>query len=267
MSVKLFVTDLDGTVLPKGWQVSPVNIEAAKAAMDAGIIVAVATGRMYQTARPVAEALGVNVPVITYNGALIKSTGGKVYYESFLPADVVADVISFCEQKDWYIQSYSHDELCFPFHTKEAEEYEAAQHVKGKALGWDGLKKCGEHVCKLLLVTSGAEESEARIRALRETFGSRVTVARSNANYVEIINPGVSKAEGIRQLSRELGIAMEDVVAIGDSDNDLPMLRAAGFSIAMGNAAPQVKAVCDEVTAACEENGFAKAVYDFVLRG
>ncbi|MDD6382864.1 Cof-type HAD-IIB family hydrolase [Mitsuokella sp.] len=267
MSIKLFVTDLDGTLLLKGQQVSQENIDAVQAAVKAGVTVTIATGRMYQAALPVAQALGVDVPIITYNGALIKSTSGEVFYENFLPEQVVADVVSFCQEKGWYIQSYSHDELCLPARTSEAEGYENAQNVKGRVLGWDGLKTHGEAVCKLLSITSGAEETEARIREMRAHFGPGLAVMRSNANYVEIVNPGVSKAAGIRHLAAKLGIPLDEIMAIGDANNDLPMLKAAGHSIAMGNAVPEVKAVCDAVTTTCEENGFAKAIYDYVLRG
>ena len=114
MSIKLFVTDLDGTLLPKGQQVSQKNIDAVQAAVKAGVTVTIATGRMYRAALPVALALGVDVPIITYNGALIKSTSGEVFYESFLPEQVIADVVSFCQERGWYLQSCSHDELICP---------------------------------------------------------------------------------------------------------------------------------------------------------
>ncbi|WP_298462766.1 Cof-type HAD-IIB family hydrolase [uncultured Mitsuokella sp.] len=267
MSIKLFVTDLDGTLLPKGQQVSQENIDAVQAAVKAGVTVTIATGRMYRAALPVALALGVDVPIITYNGALIKSTNGEVFYESFLPEQVIADVVSFCQERGWYLQSCSHDELYLPARTSEAEGYEAAQNIKGHVVGWDGLKAHDEAVCKLLSITSGAEETDARIREMRAHFGSEIAVVRSNANYVEIVNPGVSKAAGIQHLADKLGVKLDEVMAIGDANNDLPMLKAAGHSIAMGNAVPEVKAVCDAVTTTCEENGFAKAIYDYVLRG
>lgn len=111
MSVKLFVTDLDGTLLPNGRTVSPENIRAVQAAVKAGITVTIATGRMYRAALPVAEALGVNVPIITYNGALIKDTAGTVLYSQFLPARCVGEIADFCQKQGWYVQSYNHDAL------------------------------------------------------------------------------------------------------------------------------------------------------------
>ena len=78
MAIKLFVTDLDGTLLPTQATVSEGNIRAVQEAVAAGVTVTIATGRMYRAALPVAQALGVNVPIITYNGALIKTVDGKV---------------------------------------------------------------------------------------------------------------------------------------------------------------------------------------------
>ena len=124
MSVKLFVTDLDGTLLPSGKDVPRENIEAVQKAVRAGVIVTIATGRMYRAALPVAEALGVDVPIITYNGALIKSTKGKVYHTSYLKPEVIEQVVDFCQEQGWYLQSYSRDELWVPVHDEHAQRYE-----------------------------------------------------------------------------------------------------------------------------------------------
>ena len=218
MSVKLFVTDLDGTLLPSGKDVPRENIEAVQKAVRAGVIVTIATGRMYRAALPVAEALGVDVPIITYNGALIKSTKGKVYHTSYLKPEVIEQVVDFCQEQGWYLQSYSRDELWVPVHDEHAQRYEQEQKVEGHVVGWDGLREHTQEVCKLLTIS-------------------------------------------------EDGIAVADTMAIGDSYNDLPMLKAAGHSVAMGNAVPEVKAVCDYETGRCEEFGFAKAIYDLVLGG
>ena len=80
--IKLIATDLDGTLLPTGTEISPENIEAAKKAAAAGVTVTIATGRMYRAALPVAKNLGVDVPIITYNGALIRTVSGKTLFSS-----------------------------------------------------------------------------------------------------------------------------------------------------------------------------------------
>ena len=265
MSVKLFVTDLDGTLLPSGHEVSPANIKAAQAAVKAGVTVTIATGRMYKAALPVAKALGVDVPIITYNGALIKTVGGEVLYSNYLEPELVCRIVDYCREKGWYLQTYSHDELYFAEYDERAREYEASQKIKGHVVGWDGLKEHTEAACKMLSITDCSEETDARIAELVEHFGNVLSPVRSNAKYAEIINPGVTKAAGVRNLAERLGIAMADTMAIGDANNALPMLRAAGQAIAMGNAVPEVKEVCDYETTDCESDGFAEAIYRYVL--
>lgn len=267
MSVKLFVTDLDGTLLPSGKDVPYENIEAVQQAVRAGVIVTIATGRMYRAALPVAEVLGVDVPIITYNGALIKSAQGKVYHTSYLKPEVIEQVVDFCREQGWYLQSYSRDNLLVPVHDEHARHYEQEQKVTAHVVGWDGLLEQTQEVCKLLTISEDGEETKHRLAILNERFGTEIVAMQSNARYGEIVNPGVSKAEGLRRLAEKLGIAIEDTMAIGDSYNDLPMLKAAGHSVAMGNAVPEVKSVCDYETGCCEDFGFAQAIHELVLGG
>ena len=171
MSVKLFVTDLDGTLLPSGKDVPCENIEAVQQAVRAGVIVTIATGRMYRAALPVAEALGVDVPIITYNGALIKSTQGKVYHTSYLKPEVIRQVVDFCQEQGWYLQSYSRDELWVPVHDEHAQRYEQKQKVTDHVVGWDGLREQTQEVCKLLTISENGEETNRRLAILNERFG------------------------------------------------------------------------------------------------
>lgn len=265
MAIKLFVTDLDGTLLESGQTVSAENIAAVQAAVKAGVTVTIATGRMYRAALPVAKALKVDVPIITYNGALIKTTGGEVLYSNYLQSDLVCAVVDFCRDRGWYLQTYSQDELYFAEYDEHAKGYEKAQNIKGHVVGWDGKEHTSE-VCKLLSITDSAEETDARIAELAGKFGDLLSPVRSNATYAEIINPGVTKAAGIKNLADRLGITLAETMAIGDANNDLSMLKAAGHSVAMGNAVAAVKAVCDYQTDSCANNGFAQAIYRYVLQ-
>ena len=265
MDIRLFVTDLDGTLLPTGRDVPAKNIEAVRRATEAGVTVTIATGRMYRAALPVAEAIGVDVPIITYNGALIKSVSGKVYDENFLPPDAVRDVVDFCRAREWHVQVYADDVLYFAEHDKYAIAYEKAQVLDGVTVGWDGLKEHTQHVAKLLVISEDGVETARRIEALGKAFAGRVQAVRSNPEFAEVIVPGVSKASGIQKLAAKLGVPIANVMAIGDSNNDLPMLEAAGHSVAMGNALPEVKAACEFTVGDCLDGGFAEAIERFVL--
>ncbi len=263
--IKLFATDLDGTLLVSGKPIAKENIEAAKVAEKRGVTVAIATGRMYKAALPIATELGVDAPIITYNGALIKSASGKVFYENYIGEELALEAIEIARKNNWHLQIYSDDELYYPKENELTKTYESVQSIKGNAVGWDGMKAHTSKITKILTISDVMEESERRRKILEETFNNRLTVTSSTSIFAELTNLGVSKASGLRELAKILNISIEETMAIGDADNDLPMLKAAGKSVAMGNAAAHIKEAADFVTADCADHGFAKAIYKFVL--
>ena len=151
MSIKLFVTDLDGTLLPTGQEVSNTNKCAVHDMINAGVTFTIATGRMYQSTLPIAKNLGVDVPLITYNGALIKSTSGEIIYSAYIDSEVVKQIADFCKQNNWHVQSYQDDNLYYPKYNELAEMYEKAVNVKGKAVDWQGICNLNQDVTKMRL--------------------------------------------------------------------------------------------------------------------
>lgn len=265
MSIKLFVSDLDGTLLPSGQTVSPRNIKAIQDMVKAGVIFTIATGRMFSASVKIAQSLGVDVPIITYNGALIKSTSGEVFHTDFLPSDLITEIIAFCKDRDWHIQNYSNDNLYFAEHNELAMAYENALGIRGEAIGWEAMLKMTENVPKLLSIASSVDETKRNIKILKDEFGDRVNATSSAPTYIEITCPAVSKAAAIAILASKFNINNSEIMSIGDSYNDLPMLKAVGHSVAMGNAPDDIKSACEFVTDDCNEDGFAQAVYKYVL--
>ena len=263
--IKLFVSDIDGTLLVSGQKISARNIQAVQKMAAAGITVTIATGRMYRAALPIAQELGVNVPIITYNGALIKSVAGEILHQEYLPADLIVEIVNFFEKKNWYLQNYSNDELFCAFRNNYTDLYEVTQKVQAKEVGWKGLREHTNSVCKLLGINANLEETLERVKLVKAEFGDRIAVTKSHPQFIEIMMPGVSKAAAVKILAEKLGVKKSEIMAIGDSDNDLPMLQAAGQSVAMGNATDEIKSACTFVTTNCEDDGFADAVEKFVF--
>ena len=147
MSIRLFVTDLDGTLLPKGQEVPAANIKAIRDMVNAGVIFTIATGRMYFASVEIAKSLGVDVPIITYNGALIKTVGGEIFYNAYLKPKLIIDIANFCKARQWHLQSYSNDNLYYPEYNDFARSYEEVLNIsRGKAIGWDGLCRYTQNV-------------------------------------------------------------------------------------------------------------------------
>ena len=267
MNVKLFVSDIDGTLLPEGGRVSKENIKAIRALESAGVHFVLATGRMYKATLPIAEQLGVHVPIIAYNGALIKSSAGEVIHTQFMNEVIVKKILTFFEQRNWHVQSYSEDELYFAKRDRYVQYYEDMQKITGNEVGWDGMKAHTANVTKLLSISGKSDELTNRMREIKKFFGAQVEVTRSNDLFAEFLAGGCTKAGAVKVIADKLSIDRTEIMAIGDSENDLPMLRSVGRSIAMGNAIPAVKKSSFYRTDLCENDGFAKAVYEYVLRG
>ena len=220
---------------------------------------------MFSASVKIAQNLGVDVPIITYNGALIKSTSSEVFHTDFLPPDLIIEITAFCRDLDWHIQNYSNDNLYFAEHNELAIGYEDALGIRGEAIGWSHMLDKTENVPKLLSITSNVEETLKKIDILKAEFGDRINASRSAPTYIEITCPKVSKAAAIAILASRFNINNPDIMVIGDSYNDLPMLKAAGHSVAMGNAPDDIKSACEFVTGDCNDDGFAQAVYNYVL--
>ena len=179
MSIKLFVSDIDGTLLLPGKNPSQKNLDAIKKMQEAGIIFTIATGRMYSAAVPIAKFAGVTAPIISYNGAMIKTLSGEVLHSDYLPPEMVLELINFFEEKNVHLQTYSEDILRFPERNKFTKAYEASQRVSGGAVGWDGLKKFTSKVCKVLGIFESVEENEKISAELKEKFGDKIEVTKS----------------------------------------------------------------------------------------
>lgn len=265
MAIKLFATDLDGTLLNERKQITEVTKQAFQEMSDSGIIPTIATGRMYDASRRYAEQLELDVPIITYNGALIKSVSGKVYYEGFLKPEIVSEIYEYCREHGYYFQSYQDDKLYFEEYTAKSIAYENSIGVKGICLG-KKIYELSTGIPKMLIITDNNEESDTVVKLFNEKFAGRAYAAKSQPLYVEIMAPNVNKASGLKRLTEKLGFTMDEVMTIGDANNDIPMFKEAGFSAVMGNAKDDVKIWADVVVADCEHDGVAEAIYKYVLK-
>ena len=264
--IKLFVTDIDGTLLPTGNVTVPAkNIEAVQKMLAAGVKVVIATGRMHTAALPIAAQFGAPVPIISYNGAMIKSSAGEILHAQFMNEALVVELINFFEERGWHLQSYSDDVLYVPKRNDLVKFYETMIKVSAVEVGWDGLRARNKNVPKLLTVSDAPDEALKKLDEAKKFFSGRAEITRSAPRFTEFMSLGVSKAGAIKILAEKFGVDNSEIMAIGDSENDLAMITSVGCGVAMGNSVDAVKAAARHITDTCERDGFAKAVYDYVL--
>ena len=226
MKAKLFVTDMDGTLLNSQRKIADTVKLAIKKAVKAGVIFTVATGRMHISALPYVQELGIDVPVITYNGALIKYASGDEVFASYLDKQLVQSLVDYAQEQNIHIQLYSDDKLYYSQENELSKFYQTAAGVTGHPVG-DALVEYMDKVPKLLLIGRNPEEADRAARDIAAKFAGQIVAVKSTPIYVELIKPGINKASAIAKMAEIYKVPSEAILAIGDSNNDITMLQSA----------------------------------------
>ena len=262
MKAKLFVTDMDGTLLNSQRKITDKVKLAIKKAVEAGVIFTVATGRMHISALPYVQELGIDVPVITYNGALIKYASGDEVFASYLDKQLVQSLVDYAQEQNIHIQLYSDDKLYYSQENELSKFYQTAAGVTGHPVG-DALVEYMDKVPKLLLIGRNPEEADRAARDIAAKFAGQIVAVKSTPIYVELIKPGINKASAIAKMAEIYKVPSEAILAIGDSNNDITMLQSAHYGVAMGNANADVKRIAKYQVADCDHDGIAEAIERF----
>ena len=264
MAIKLIASDMDDTLLNSKTKLSERNAAAIRKAIDAGIVFLIATGRMYVSVKPYADALGLDVPLVTYNGALVKgSKSGNVYYEHPLKLETALELLAYCKEKGYYIQSYQGDELWVKEATEFSAEYTRISGIPATPVG-ERLYHPETAPYKLLAMTK-PEEFQKVWEDIQRQFAGKVVVTSSRDNFLELMEPGVNKWNAVKAVAEFYGIKPEEIMCIGDSNNDLSMIENAGIGVAVANAKPAVRTAAKLVTVSNDEDGVAQVIEQVLL--
>lgn len=262
--IKLVALDLDDSLLNQQSAISKRAEEAIRLAVSQGIIVIIATGRMFKSAQLYAAQLDLGIPIITYNGGLIKSCiSGEIIYHQPILRQLAHKAANLCREQGIYIQSYIDDNLYVAEIDASAEYYSKLAGVEVVPVG-DKLYTLPGQPTKMLAMASAAEIQRLRQR-FSELFAAELCTCISRPTFLEITHPAVNKGNALAMMAARLGISRENVMAVGDSGNDLAMLQYAGVGVAMGNAPQYIKDIADIVICTNWEDGAAKAIEKLVI--
>jgi Cof subfamily protein (haloacid dehalogenase superfamily) len=261
----LIAIDLDGTLIEPRQPVRPAPLAAVKRAMAAGIKITIVTGRMIVAAKPLADDLGLDGPIVCYQGAVIADAKtGRIERETPLANSVALRIYAAAKANDYHVQFYRDDKFYVEENNQYAQLYARTAGTPPVVVPSLPAAFAGQDSTKVNIVTDPAR-TPAALALMEATVGKDAYVTRSNPEFVEMLSPLVDKGVALREIAAHYGIPMDRVAAIGDSYNDLPLLRVAALRIAMGSAPDELKAEANAVVGDVVHDGVAEAIDRFVF--
>ena len=262
--VSLVVADVDGTLVTPEKVITKRACAAVKKLHDADIMFAVTSGRPPLGLKMLVEPLNLQAPMGAFNGGIFINPDFSVIEQNSLPKDVTEQAISVIRkhnldvwiylEKDWYVQDrhgahVDHDSKTVQFEPIVVDSY-------------DGLLN---NVVKVVGVSDDLDAVAKCEAAAQKELGKSASASRSQPYYLDITHPQANKGTVVKRLSNILNIPLVEIATLGDMPNDVPMFELSGMSIAMGNASEDVQNQATNTTDSYTEEGFAKAIENFIL--
>ena len=286
MTISLLALDLDGTLLDSHGRISERNRHAIDSARQHGVRVALVTGRRFRDSRPLALELGVDVPLISHNGALTKHAA-TLQTVSALPLPLAAaraalrvgreagaDALLSDDHEGLGVLVYDHlrGENCAAYkYVAWARRLHGDEEGRNAVHQVASLEEYMDHDPIHLAFSGGCKEMDELEELLHSELGSTVKILgtkylEQDFTLLDIMNPSASKGAGVAAAAAELGVGSEEIMAIGDNFNDLEMLLFAGTGVVMANAPLSLREIAGlRPTASNNEDGVALAIEQFIL--
>ncbi|MBI4781532.1 MAG: HAD family phosphatase [Oscillatoriophycideae cyanobacterium NC_groundwater_1537_Pr4_S-0.65um_50_18] len=271
--IRLLVLDLDGTIVGSSNQIRPTVKRAIQAVQAKGVQVAIATGRMYRSALRFHQDLGSLLPLMSYQGALIKHPADEVISRHLtVPKDLAVQLLDYFDQPDLRqrlsVHAYIDDRLYVRELTPDSVEYAKRSNIEPIVAGRLQDVVAEREPTKLLALCEQPALIDQVLVSLGQLYSpEQLYFTKSVATFFEATHPNANKGNAVQYLAETvLGLRSENVMAIGDNFNDLEMIQYAGVGVAMGGAPDAVKAQANWVAPDVEADGAVAAIEQFVLR-
>lgn len=277
MKYKMMCIDMDGTLLGKGRKISEESKIALRKAREKGVQIVITTGRLYNNAAYFSELVGVDSPVIGANGAIIREKrSNEIIYRSSFNEKITKKILELANKYRIVLHFHTVSSIISNSYVsttvarivlpgRNHKDFKVnLRTIKGKEKWLKALEKYSDKVTKIIVFSPSAK----RMEEFRKEIGKidEITYFTSGNKSMEINMKEVSKGNAVKILADYYGIKREEVICIGDNENDVSMIEYAGLGIAMGNAIPKLKKIADYVTDTNKNDGVRKAVEKFILR-
>lgn len=272
MDFKLVAIDMDGTLLNSNNEVSHRTRNAIEEAGKKGVKIILATGRLLSSAMNYSERLKLQKPIIACNGAMIVNEKKDIIYQKPMNKDIAKTIRNMINQKNIYYHFYGEEGIYSNIYVEDVIKFynsgDAGESKNEIQINiFENLEEAIENndinTYKFMILDEDLSKLEELRNELSQLEG--INVCSSWRNNIEAMDIEVSKGNSLKYLCKILDIPREQVIAIGDNENDLSMIEYAGLGVAMGNAEEIVKTAADIVTATNDEDGVAKIIEKYIL--
>lgn len=268
MSYKIVFTDLDDTLLNDKREVSLIDKLAIIEAQKQGIIFVLASGRptfaMYDLAKEL-ELDKYGGYLLSFNGSIItECKTGKNIFEATLTSDDLHILYEYSKKFNTHIITYHQDDIISETQSKYIDVEVELTHMNHKIV--DSFKKEVNYPAVKCMLLEEPQYLKQVEKQLKDIFNDKYTIAISKPFFLEVTKKGIDKGIALQKLASILNINIEDTIAIGDSFNDLPMLKNAGMSIAVENAKDEIKNMCKFITKSNNDSGMAHMINTLILK-
>ena len=263
-TIAAVLADVDGTLVTKSKALTPRALEAVEELHERGVLFAITSGRPPRGMRMLVHPLEMRGPMAAFNGGIMVTPDMTILDERTIPAEVAPAVIEAIQAHGLYAWIYRGAEwfVTDPQAPHAARESSTVQFPPTVVPSYEGLL---DRAVKIVGVSDDHDLVAQCEAAVQQEFGTHASANRSQPHYLDVTNPYANKGIVVERMSYYYGIPLEQIATIGDQPNDVLMFERSGVSIAMGNASDEVQRQATFVTASNEDEGFAKAIEEFIL--
>ena len=264
VKVRAIAFDLDDTLLRDDRSISDYTCRVLREAANRGITIIPASGRTSKSMRSFVDRVGCAACYVCANGAEVRDRNGQVLMQELLSVEVAREAAAFAERHGSYAQVYDEDRFYYSRQDHYADEYAASSALPGVFVG--DLTAFITRPTPKLLMMDDPDRIAVMMREAGQQLAGRAAVTCSKPYFLEVNPVRATKGNALRWCAEHFGFAMEELLAFGDSLNDMSMLTAAARGVAMANAREDVKALIPAHCLTNEQDGVADYIDKYVLR-
>lgn len=261
--IKAIFSDLDGTLLNNNNSLSETTISAVKKLKEKNIMFFIATGRSLNAMKRFYDQLELETEIINYNGAVIHDKTGSKLFELTLDDNISRELIDYGRKENLYFHGFSNEKWYLENYNDTAKAYGEKSKLKENLINFDDMKNLNFN--KFMYINSPEKTQEINSYIIKK-YNKQVYKGLSSSTFLEIMNPNVSKGNGIKFLLEKYDLNPDEVMAFGDAENDLEMLSAVKYGVAMENANEEIKSKVKYTAKKNSEDGVVNFIEEFISR-